>query len=203
MSQFIYLSNCRGLCTDEYKNKVKNIMNEKITLDDLQKNYAYEKCGCTDDKKFYTEKCDISVLKCHCDSNSDSKQYACKYDCTQYFPIIHQHNGPCDNNSSCTCSVYHLHVLKDKFHTYYCDGTNLYGFKHDLSTHTQIYTYNCNHVCRKYHISTDPVEAVTRHNNVSIDVINKLLKESEICGERCRFSITPFTKYIEQTPIAK
>jgi len=200
-SGYFYLSSCRGVCTDEYKNKVKNIMNEKITVDDLRKNYAYEKCGCTDDKKFYTEKCDKSVLECHCSGKTDSEQYACKCDCTQYYPIIHQHNGPCDNKSSCKCPVYHLYVCNDKFHTYYCDGTDLYSFKHDLSTHTQIYTYNCNRVCQKYHVSSDPAYVVTQHNNTTLDVVDKLLKDSKVCGEICRFSRMPFDELIEQKQI--
>ncbi len=33
---YVYLSGCRGMCNDEYKNKVKNIMNKKISIDDVK-----------------------------------------------------------------------------------------------------------------------------------------------------------------------
>jgi hypothetical protein len=69
---YVYLSGCRGMCNDEYKNKVKNIMNKKISIDDVKVVHSYDTCYCDIyDKHYYTFQCDKKDLNCECKANDD------------------------------------------------------------------------------------------------------------------------------------
>lgn len=204
---YVYLSGCRGMCNDEYKNKVKNIMNKKILIDDVKVSHSYDVCYCDiNDKQYYTGKCDKNELNCTCkinnneDSESDADEDSeCFSKCSQMYQIMHDHTGNCKNISQCKCNKDHHYDYDQDCFKYYCDGSNLYQFNHDYTKHKTVYVYGCNNVCQRYHVANDPAKVILLHNNTKIDVVNELLKEAELCGERCRFARTSYETLIEQT----
>jgi hypothetical protein len=201
------------MCNDEYKNKVKDIMNKKISVDDVKVVHSYDVCyRDSNDKQYYTGKCDKNELNCSCKvnndedlqsdedlENSDIEEYSeCFFRCSQKYQIMHDHTGICENISQCKCNKDHLYDCDQDHYKYYCDGSNLYQFNHDYAKHKTVYTYGCNHVCQRYHVANDPAKVILLHNNTKIDTVNKLLEEAELCGERCRFSRVSFERLIEQ-----
>ena len=111
---------------------------------------------------------------------------------------MHDHTGNCENISQCKCNKNHIYSCDEDAFKYYCDGSNLYQFNCDYAKHKTVYTYGCNDVCQKYHMANDPAKVILLHNDTTIDIVNKLLEEAELCGERCRFSRTSYETLIEQ-----
>lgn len=193
--EYIFLESCKGMCNDGYKTRVKNLINEKITTDDLEI-IKYDKCKCDRNKvMYYTYKCTHNIFECNCKLSNDKNEKTCVYICSKGYNIKHQHEGECKNVTSCDCTKNHY---KYHDHIYVCDGTYIYAFDHNYDHHDTIFEYTCGKLCSKFHQGSDKDKVVKMHNQMDSKLIDKMLKEAELCGERCRFSKMKFEKIIHQ-----
>lgn len=184
---YIYLSPCQGTCNSEYQNKIKRLKNQKIEKQDVKSILISDTCKCdvNDMSNYYlTNK---NIFDCSCDNTEHDE---CYHDYTQNIHVIHKHNGTCLNVSQCTCSKIHdfddyeYYQYKNR---YYCDGIDLYVFRHNYNSHHKKWVYSCDKLCAEYHTTDSPEETVLKHNEIDDKTINKLLKSARQCGERCSF----------------
>jgi len=205
---YIYLTSCRGFCRDSYKNKVKNLGNMKVVIDDLQKKFVKDICLCTTGYDMFTEKCEDYILNCNCEEEEYFDEYCDEYEsydkitekndvnchgfCVKSYNIYHDHSGPCENVAKCECKKNH-YTYPSKL---YCNGTNLFRFAHDYTTHKYIYSFNCGKECNKFHYGNNADDVIMKHNNIKPEEINNLLTQE--CGEVCRFSRVNHEYLIEQ-----